>query len=440
MTHLSPIAVRHRRRNWIAFFGDYVFFGIGLTFASVTTTLPAFAAALTDNKVLIGAVSAAWTGGWLLPQLFAARYLSDRPRKYPIMFWGQLFTRPIIALFVIWLLLVGTRFPSVTLAFFFVTMLVFSAADAVVALAWFDLLGKSMAPEARGRMIGIGQVVTGLGALGAGALVKVLLGPNGPAFPLNYAIIFGLGSLMFTISQVACILIVEPPESVAAVRTSLRDYLPQLVGLLRSDAAFNRVTLARLTAGLGSLASAFYVLYATSELHLPPAAIGLFAGAATIGSALAGVVLGPVASRYGSHRVAQISAWSQVAVPVLALLFHFGLFGAASSTLYPLLFLLLGLFEGSLMLGFTNYVLEIAPPGQRPTYIGLTNTLTGLLVVMPLLGGWILEHGSYPLLFGLAAAGTSLSALLCLRLPPPPRPSVEVALPVDSSHHVLPAA
>jgi MFS family permease len=243
---------------------------------------------------------------------------------------------------------------------------------------------------------------------------------------------------MFAISQIACLFIVEPPENVAAERPTLRDYLPQLFQLLRTDAAFSRVAAIRLLAGLGSLASPFYVLHATGVLQLPPAAIGLFTGAATIGATLAGIGLGPVADRYGSHRVVQISTWSQVLVPVLALLFHFGLFGAANKALYPVVYVLLGLFEGSLVMGFLNYVLEIAPPGQRPNYMGLTNTLSGLLIVMPLLGGWILEQSSYPVLFALAAVGTLLSALLTLAMPPPPRTNRGQALPLDSGHHALP--
>src|SRR5688572_9219848 len=105
MAHHSPLARRHLRRNWLAFFGDYIFFGLGLTFASVNTTLPAFAATLTDNKILIGAVSAVWTGGWLLPQVLAANFLSNKERKYPIMIKGMAIGRPIFPLFVVWLLL-----------------------------------------------------------------------------------------------------------------------------------------------------------------------------------------------------------------------------------------------------------------------------------------------------------------------------------------------
>jgi len=215
VTHNQPIARRNLRRNWIAFFGDYVFFGIGLTFASTSTILPAFAALLTNNKILIGATSAIWTGGWLLPQIFAARWLSDKPRKWPIMFWGELIGRPIFAFFVIWLLVAGPRYPTLTLIFFFITITYFVITDAVVALACFDMMGKALAPETRGRMIGIGQVVTGLAALGAGLLIRYALGSGGPAFPYNYALILGLASAAFTLSEISCAFIVEPPEAVA---------------------------------------------------------------------------------------------------------------------------------------------------------------------------------------------------------------------------------
>jgi MFS family permease len=438
VTHNLPIARRNLRRNWIAFFGDYVFFGIGLTFASTTTILPAFAAALTNDKILIGATSAIWTGGWLLPQIFAAHWLSDKPRKWPIMFWGELMGRPILAVFVIWLLLAGVRFPALTLVFFFLTITYFAMTDAVVALAWFDMMGKALAPDTRGRMIGIGQVVTGLAALGAGALIRFAFSAHGPAFPYNFALILGMASLCFTLSEIFCALIVEPPEAVVEVRPSIREFMPQVARLLRSDPAFGRVTLVRLLAGLGALASTFYVLYATQVLNLPPASIGLFAGAATIGTALAGILLGAVADRLGTHRVVQIVTWCQFAVPVLALLVHFGLFGSAAGLLFPLLYVLLGIFDGSVLLGFLNYVLEISPAGQRPTYMGLTNTLSGLLVLVPLAGGWILEHASYPLLFALAAAGTLAGALVALGLPSPRRP-VATAAPTGAKDASLPA-
>ncbi|MGH2523184.1 MAG: MFS transporter, partial [Anaerolineales bacterium] len=329
MTHHSPIATRHFRRNWIAFLGDYVFFGLGLTFASTSTTMPAFAATLTSNKALIGLVSSVWLGGWLLPQVLGANYLSNKPRKYPILIWSQVVGRPMFALFVVWLLAGGAQFRLLTFAVFVLALTIFVVTDALAALTWFDLLGKALAAETRGRLIGLGQVITGLSAIGVGVWIQRLLGPSGPGYPLNYAIIFGLAALCYGFSLLSCLLIVEPPEAVAEARPSLRAYVPQLLRLWRADNAFSRVTVVRLLSGMGGLATAFYVVYATQELGLPASSIGLFAAATTLGSAVAGIVLGLVADRAGSQRVVQITTWCAFTVPVLALLMQTGLLRSA---------------------------------------------------------------------------------------------------------------
>src|SRR6185436_17325945 len=399
MTHQSSLATQHFRRNWLSFFLDYVLFGLGITFPSTSTTLPAFAATLTDNKILIGAVSSVWLGGWLLPQVLVANFLSNKPRKYPILIRAAVIGRPIFPLFTLWVLFGGTRLPTLTMFLFLFTLAYFMMADAVAGLAWFDLMRKSLAPETRGRMIGIGQAVIGVASIGLGVWIRYLLGEHGPAYPLNYAVIFGSASLFFWLSFIACAFIVEPPEAVVELRPSLRDYLHQLLNVWRENPAFSRVMLVRLLTGLGSLAASFYVVYGIEVQHLPASSVGLFAAANTVGVAIAGIVLGLVADRWGSQRVVQITNWLAFSVPALALVISTGVFGSALPWIYPGLYVLMGIFEGSIMLGYFNFILEIAPAGQRPIYIGLANTLTGLLIVVPVLGGLILSQTSYLVLF-----------------------------------------
>ena len=75
--------------------------------------------------------------------------------------------------------------------------------------------------------------------------------------------------------------------------------------------------------------------------------------------------------------------------------------------LYAPVFSLLGALNNAGMAGFMSYILEAAPPGERPTYVGLANTLSAVVLLAPLLGGWILAATSYPILF-------STTALTCL--------------------------
>ena len=67
-----------------------------------------------------------------------------------------------------------------------------------------------------------------------------------------------------------------------------------------------------------------------------------------------------------------------------------------------------------------NLVLDMAPPEDRPAYIGLYNTLGGTVVsAAPLAGGWILQVTSYSLLFSVTAAGIAAALFLSFRLAEP---------------------
>jgi hypothetical protein len=68
------------------------------------------------------------------------------------------------------------------------------------------------------------------------------------------------------------------------------------------------------------------------------------------------------------------------------------------------------------MLGFYNYLMEIAPDDLRPSYIGLGNTITGVLTLAPTLGGWLLEATSYVTLFAVTAGTVFLGFLVALRM------------------------
>ena len=70
----ADAAPRHVRHNTVALGIDFGLFLIGLSFASQSTILPAFAAHLGASNVVIGAIPALMTLGWNLPSLFAAGY------------------------------------------------------------------------------------------------------------------------------------------------------------------------------------------------------------------------------------------------------------------------------------------------------------------------------------------------------------------------------
>ena len=115
----------------------------------------------------------------------------------------------------------------------------------------------------------------------------------------------------------------------------------------------------------------------------------------------------------------RITSLLAVSVPLIALALQ--TFGHGQPELamagYLLVFALIGALDASFLLGFLVYVLDIAPPGERPAYTGLANTIAGVIVVAPTIGGVILKLTSYPALFLSAAMGGALALLGARRLP-----------------------
>jgi len=421
----NPVDPRpHYRHNFIALVVDFAGFGLGFAFYSPFTVLPAFVSELTASKPLIGLVSTLLMGAWLLPQLIAANYLAGQEREKPYLIISAVIGRSLFFPLAGIVYLFAGRWPALTLIVFYLCLTIFMSCDAMTSVAWFDMWAKMIPPTRRGRVVGFGQVLSGLATIGAAVIVRRVLSPTGPSFPANYALLFLLAGVAMMISLGALLCLREPPGEAQQERTSWREFLPQLGQVLREDRDFRVLTIVRLLAGLGGLASPFYIVYATAGLGMATETIGLFISAQTAGSIAAGLILGYLNERWGSRIVIQVSRLLGLIQPLLALAFAglHGFLGAdmASSYTSPLayapIFLLMGIINGSMMPGFVSYIVDLAPEGNRPLYAGLGNTLSGAVMVVPLLGGWLLEATSYPVLFLATAVGSALSLLFALRL------------------------
>ncbi len=405
----------HYRWNYTAFLLDYVFFGIAFNFFSPTSVLPAFVGQLTDSPLVIGLSNTVFNGCWMLPQLAFARLIAHRPRKARYMRIG-LSGRPLLGVIAaaLWLGLGGS--PSLMLTVFFVCLGLWALSDGGTSIAWFDILGRAVPMRARGRLMGTAQVIGGVVGIGAGALIGLIIARQ--PFPTDYALVFTIGVAILVPSALALIAIREPPPDLdlaARVNGTRAGWLEPL-----KDRAFRQLTVCRLLVGLVGMATSFYVSHATVKLMLPDRVVGTFLMAQTGASIVSSAGLGLVAERRGPQCAMRIGAAAAAAGPLLAILFDAVDTGIAAYA-YPLVYAALGIINSAWMPGFVNYLMEIPPQGQRAAYIGLGNTIMGLLTLAPIAGGWLLERTSYSLLFGVTAAVVAFGFVLTLRVPAPRR-------------------
>ena len=200
-------------------------------------------------------------------------------------------------------------------------------------------------------------------------------------------------------------------------------------GLGRGDPAFRKAVLAALALGGISIAAPFYIVHGLESLGFPPASVGFFTSVQLVGSVFAALIMGVLGERRGTRSVMRLWGWAALATPVIALAAPALMIVLPGAVLYvyALVFVIVGMQGVANMAGFLNWVLEYAPASDRPLYIGFANTLTGITLVMPLVGGWILAaSSSYVLLFVVAAAGPA-GGLMLLRALPEPRSKAAAA-------------
>ena len=63
-----------------------------------------------------------------------------------------------------------------------------------------------------------------------------------------------------------------------------------------------------------------------------------------------------------------------------------------------------------------TYLLEIVPEDERPTYMGLANTLLGLSMFVPVLGGWLVGLLGYRGVFSIGLTFAMLGLLASAQL------------------------
>ena len=263
-------------------------------------------------------------------------------------------------------------------------------------------------------MIGVGQVISGLVGTGAGVLVGLIL--NRYAFPTDYALLFLLAGVMMALAAFSLSLVREPPPEKADPHAESKAAGGWLKPLL-TDRVFGHLLACRMLVGMVDMAIPFYVGHAEKVLHLPESTVGGFVIAQTLGGVAASPILGWISERWGSRDVVRIGSAAAAIGPLFAMAAHLA-GGGWLARAYPLVYVALGVVNSAWMLGFFNYMLEIAPPGMRPTYVGLGNTVMGALTLLPMLGGWLLEATSYTTLFGVTTVMIGLGFLLTLWLKP----------------------
>ena len=403
----------HSRWNYAAFALEMGSSLAAFSFTSVNTVLPAFAGQLTSSEPLIGLTSTIFYGGFYLPQLLVGRLIAGRQRQKPIM------VAALAGRAAFWVLGLSLWYwpemrPASALTLLFTCLTVWVVTDSVAGLAAADIMSRTVSLNRRGSMMGLGQFLGGLGGIGAGALVGLILAAPSLAFPSDYALLFTLTGASFLPGAILLASVREHPAVIDTVAGEQQTGVHWLK-LIAGDRSFRRFVACQALFGIANMATPFYVGHARQFVGLSEGTIGTLVMAQVIASAAVSLGMGFISDRSGPRLVISIGTAAAAAAPLLALALH--LSGSPSlAWAYPVVFVALGIAGSSVYAGFFNYLISSAPDGIRTTYVGLGNTISGLITLAPVVGGWLLQTSSYTVLFSVTAGLVICGFLLSFRL------------------------
>jgi MFS family permease len=153
------------------------------------------------------------------------------------------------------------------------------------------------------------------------------------------------------------------------------------------------------------MAFAFYTVFAVKHLGMNTITAGIMTSILMITQVIANPVLGRIADKWSRKWVLVLGSAVSALSAVLALLIK-------NPDLFVLVFILMGIGGTAFWTIGLTISLEFGPESQRPTYVGMANTLIApSAIIAPLLGGFLADAFGYPVTFIVSAIFGVISML-----------------------------
>jgi len=371
------------------------FFLLALSIVSQSTIMPLLVRKLTDSTLAIGLIPAIASVGYLLPQLLIANYAEGlrRKKRFIQIISGIGERGPYLATGIL-VLALGERSPAVALVGFFLLLGIANISAGLGTPAWYDLIAKVIPAERRGVWAGVSRGLGSLLGVAGAALAGRLLEDHG--FPRGFAFCFFAASVSLVFSWFALSANREPDSIVTKPRVGLTTYFRKLPAILRRDRNYVHYLLARSVAVLGGMGAGFVMVYGADRFGVDGQTVGWLTGVLVGSQAMGNFALGAVADRIG-HRLILAAAALLMALAALSVLWAPGIGWLAVT------FALVGFSNAASLVSGLNIILEFCPAEDRPTYIGLTNTLLAPATTLaPIIGGALVSLFGYRPMFATA--------------------------------------
>ncbi|MDG2071818.1 MAG: MFS transporter, partial [Pseudomonadales bacterium] len=414
---------QHLNRNIAAQLAHGMLGQTGFRLFSAPTFLPVYLYALSGSEFIVGLSRSLESLGQTLTPMLGASLIGHRKKMLGITLFISVLMRLQILFIALTGLFLGASGNAIWLIIFFMVLMGIFQGVSVVMMN--SLRARVIPVRRRGMVAGwrnfLSSGTTAILAYFAGGYFidhNVLGDGYAALFLLAFVIAsLGIGTLAFT---------KEPPGIALRKRENVIQSFKAVPGLLRGNPAFARFFVVGTLGSIGRMAMPFYILYASTQMEISGAMLGVLTTIWMLAGTATNIVWGSIADRSG-YRLVLIVTLSLWTFSHFQLLFVDGILGVM------LFFALFGTSSSGFMQARQNMVLELGLEEDIPLRIAVSNMANNMVAgVGPMLGGLIALTLGYEIIF-IVCIFVQLVALYILveYIPEPRRASVVLTTDED---------
>jgi len=427
----TDMLVPLHRRNYVLGIVNGVLVAVGTRMADPMTVLPLLLVRLTGATWPVGLLQAIVIVGPAVSAVFASRFVDTAQRKLPIFINYSIIRFTAITVMALGVLLGHHMSPLLVAGLLLVCYAAYVTAMGVSTMAFVDIVAKSTPTTKRGSFWMWRQTVGAILTLAVAVpLIRYMTGAHWAGrFPANYGLLMLISALVLGVSWLVYGFVHEPPGRPAHHRLTLRQQVARGARFWRHDMRYRRMIRVLLLCSSAGAVGPFFTAFAVRVWDFPDTVAAAFVTVQILALMAGAVLQGWISDRHGNRKVLIVAAFAALFTAgvaaggsILAPVGGFEFLGYPVS--YRLLLMCIcfagsGVFTAQLWVGYTNYIMDIAPARKRPSYVGLTNVFIVPVGLVPMAYGWLAQTVSFTLVFGIAAILAAMAVVFSLRMKEP---------------------
>lgn len=387
---------------------------IGDRLANPKTTLAWILQAVGAPAFFTGIIVPLRESGSLLPQLLIAGFI----RRMSVRKWVWVTGSLMQALCVAGMAFTAMSLTGMAAGWALVGLLAaFSLSRGLCSIASKDVMGKTIPKTRRGRIKGLMGSVSGFVAMAAGLVMIFQAFQSGESGSMQlYTLFLFVAAGLWAVAASIYALVREFPGETSGGGNAAAEAMQQLK-LLREDKPFRNFVFVRALAFGSGLSAPFIVSLAHGRLGGATLWLGVFIAADGLAALLASPILGSWADR-SSRNLLRYSMLAVAGVLVAVSIFSvLKVPDWSAQSFYPCVFFALGILHSGVRLGRKTYLVDMAEGNKRTSYVAVSNTLIGVLLLAAGLLTGLVALLSVQVALGLFAAAAVLGWWLGRQLP-----------------------